>query len=190
MKNESRRPEKGRSTLLFPDDYTVIDIETTGLSPYRDAIIELSAIRVKNNEVAESFTSLVNPGFHVSSFISSLTGITDDMLVSAPSIEKVLPLFMDFVGESHIVGHNVNFDINFIYENSMRILARPFRNSFTDTMRISKMVLGKLQHHRLSDISKHYCISYEGAHRALADCMITQQCFLRLRDDYTGMKSF
>ena len=184
MKSENKRPEKGRSTLLFPDDYTVIDIETTGLSPCRDAIIELSAIRVEGNEVSDSFTSLVNPGFHVSSFISSLTGITDDMLVSSPVISEALPLFLDFVGESHIVGHNVNFDINFIYDNSLRILSKPFSNSFTDTMRLSRLLLD-LPHNTLSDLSGYYCVSYEGAHRALTDCTITRECFRRLREDAT-----
>ncbi len=108
------------------------------------------------------------------------------MLLSALPIESVLPRFLDYVGSSHIVGHNVNFDINFIYDNSVRLFASPFSNDFTDTMRLSRAVLGTLPHHRLSDLSSHYGVSYEGAHRALQDCRITHECFLRLRDDITS----
>ncbi len=186
MERGNGRCAKGASTLLFPSDYVVIDIETTGLSPYSDAIIELSALKVEGYSVTSSFSSLVNPLFRISPFITQLTGITNGMLLSALPIESVLPRFLDYVGSSHIVGHNVNFDINFIYDNSVRLFASPFSNDFTDTMRLSRAVLGTLPHHRLSDLSAYYGVSYEGAHRALQDCRITHECFLRLRDDITS----
>jgi len=194
MKTRSIRAKKGHNSLSFPKEYVVIDIETTGLSPSHDSIIELSALRIKDYKAVDKFSSLVNPGFKINAFIEQLTGITNEMLHSASYIEDVLPFFIEFVGESHIVGHNVNFDINFIYDTCIKILNKPFCNDFTDTLYLSKKILKNLPHHRLSDLSKYYQIGYEGAHRALVDCQITQQCFIKLYEDiltqYSCLENF
>lgn len=206
MELKNKRSEKGLNSLEFPKDYVVIDIETTGFSPEYDSIIDLSAVKVSNNKITEKFSSLVKPSslcydegdapgidyitdengekcFYVDNFIINLTGITNKMLAEAGVIENVLPEFLDFVGDSHIVGHNVNFDINFIYDESLRFLDKPFKNNFTDTMRISRKLLKDLPHHRLSDLAEHYGIDYEGAHRALVDCQITHDCFEKLYNE-------
>lgn len=114
---KQKRPNKGKSLLVFPDDYTVIDIETTGLDPLFDDIIEIAGIKYRENKEIERFQSLINPGRKIGDFIVELTGITNEMLLDAPSIETVLPRFLEFVGNDTIVGHNVHFDINFIYDN-------------------------------------------------------------------------
>ena len=113
------RENKGQSIIDFTLDYVVIDIETTGFDPYYDAIIELSAIRIINNIQVEHFSSLVKTTKSVSNFITELTGISNDMLSKAPIIKDILPQFYEFIGDSVIVGQNVNFDINFIYDNLM-----------------------------------------------------------------------
>lgn len=190
----TNRAEKGKSLVDFPEDYVVIDIETTGLSPRYDAIIELAAIKVNENIEVDRFSSLVNPGFKIDPFISELTGITNEMLQGAEKIESVLPKFLDFIGNFHLVGHNVNFDINFIYDNSIKILQKPLTNDFTDTMRVSRFVLKNLPHHRLKDLAEFYKINYENAHRALSDCKITQECFLKLQEsilkEYQSFEEF
>ena len=109
------REFKGKSIIDFPSKYVVLDIETTGLDPSYNKIIELSAIRVVNNAEVDSFSSLVKPINPIDDFITGLTGITNDMVLEAPSIEDVLPQFCEFVGGNVIVGHNVNFDI--LYDN-------------------------------------------------------------------------
>ena len=81
----------------FPADYTILDIETTGLSPYKCEIIELSAIKVRNDCIVDKFSSLVKPDRSINSFITGLTGITNDMVESAPDITAVLPEFMKFI---------------------------------------------------------------------------------------------
>ena len=190
----TNRNGKGKSLIDFPKEYAVIDIETTGLSPEYDSIIELSALKVKDNNVVDTFTSLVNPGFKIDSFITELTGITNEMLKDANKIEKVLPDFMSFIGDLHLVGHNVNFDVNFIYDNSIEILNKPLKNNFTDTMRISRRILKELPHHRLMDLANFYNVSYDGAHRALNDCKITHECFIKLQDsilkEYSSLEDF
>lgn len=176
---KTARAGKGNSLLEFPSEYTLIDLETTGLSPEYDSILEVCAMRVRNNKITDTFSSLVKSGsyIYVDEFITSLTGITEDMIVNAPPIEVVFPKFIDFIGDDVVIGHNINFDINFIYDESMRILKKAFSNDFIDTMRISRRLHPDQRHHRLSDLSEKYSISYVGSHRAKKDCEITKDCY-------------
>lgn len=190
------REYKGKSVIDFPDNYVVVDTETTGLDVSYDSIIELSALKIENQNIVDDFSTLVKPAprykynnisgkfdrpEYVCAFITKLTGITNEMLLDAPEIKDVLPDFFRFIGNSVVVGHNVNFDINFLYEASMNVFNLPFTNDFIDTMRISRKLLPELKHHRLSDISEYFGLSYDGAHRALTDCMLTNTCFSSLK---------
>ena len=190
----TNRNNKGKNLITFPKEYAVIDIETTGISPKYDSIIELSALKIKDNSIVDTFTSLVNPGFKIDSFITELTGITNEMLQESNKIEKILPDFLNFIGDSLLVGHNINFDINFIYDNCITLFNKSLQNDFIDTMRISKRILKELPHHKLSDLANFYNISYDGAHRALNDCKITQDCFIKLQDsilkEYSSLDDF
>lgn len=192
MKTE--RINKGKSLISFPTNFTVIDIETTGLSPTFDEIIELAAIRVRDGVITDHFTSLVQPRFEVDKYIEELTGITNDMLSSAPRISSILPQFIDFIGDDILVGHNVNFDINFIYDNSKSISCKILNNDFVDTMRIFKKLHPELEHHRLYDLSTLYKLDYSKAHRSLADCEITHLSYQHLYDEiltkFTDVQEF
>lgn len=175
------RPGKGRSLLIFPQDYTVIDIETTGLDPQWNEIIELSGLRVRGGEVQASFSSFVKPENEISDFITQLTGITNDDVADAPVIGDVLPSFLDFIGSDVIVGHNVHFDVNFIYDAAANCCDRTVSNDIVDTMRIARHVLPKLQHHRLADVAAALGVDQAGAHRALVDCQTTHAVLQALR---------
>lgn len=175
------REYKGNSLLLFPTTYVVVDIETTGLDPSCDEIIEIAAVKVQNGEETGQFQSLVNPHFEIDEFIQELTGITNPMLESAPSIESVLPKFLEFVGAEIIVGHNVNFDINFVYDCAENLNLNPFCNDFVDTMRISRKLYKDLKHHTLAALSTSLNVGESVEHRALSDCIQTQQCFEIMR---------
>ncbi len=167
------REYKGCSKIDLINDYVVLDIETTGLDPIFDEIIEIGAIKIKNGIVVDSFSQLVKPSTPVSQFISELTGITNDMLKSAPTINEVLPKFIEFVSDMQIVGHNVNFDINFIYDNSIQISNKPFKNDFIDTLRLSRKLFKELKNHKLTTICDF--LKFDGIehHRALSDCDAT-----------------
>ena len=119
------------------ENYTVVDIETTGLSPQKDDIIELSALKVRDNKVVEEFSTLLKSLKGVNSFISGLTGITNSMLNNAPIIEDVLPEFLAFIGNDIILGHNVNFDMRFIKAKTQLVLNKMVENSIMDTMILS-----------------------------------------------------
>lgn len=183
--NDSKniRINKGNSLISLVKDYVVFDIETTGLDARVDDIIEISAIKVMDDKIVDTFSSLVKPRVLISSFITSLTGITNEMVDTSPSIKEVLPLFLDFIGDFVLLGHNVNFDINFVYDNLVAMgISDGLKNDFVDTMRISRRILKNLNRHRLKDLAEYYKISYEGAHRSLVDCEITYNVYLKLKE--------
>lgn len=189
----NKRINKGKSLIAFPESYVVIDIETTGLSPEYDSIIEVGAIRYSAGEIVEQFSSLVKPdcvysdGKYINSYIEELTGITNEMLKSAPSAEVILPKYYEFIGDSLIVGHNVNFDINFLYDNFDHYINKTFSNNFIDTMRISKNLHPEASHHRLCDLLLNYSISQSDAHRVLADCQSAHSVLLSLANDAAAL---
>lgn len=175
------RTEKGKSMLDLLDSYIVIDLETTGLDPLYDSIIELAAIRFERGCIVEQFSTLVNPGYKINEFITELTGITNEMLATAPHLEAVLPSFIDFVGADIILGHNVNFDINFLYTACERQLAKPFCNDFIDTMRFSRRLFPAERHHRLIDLVQRFGIGDKEEHRALTDALQTHECYCYMK---------
>jgi len=174
------RENKGKSQIAFIDDYVVLDLETTGLDPTYDEIIEISAIKFSNGEKISEFTTLVKPENKIDEYITQLTGITNEMVKDAPKIEKVLPDLMKFLSDSVIIAHNANFDINFLYDNHMLCFNEPFSNDFIDTMRISRRLFRDIRH-RLVDLAKEFKISADVQHRAMADCEITQQVYEYMR---------
>ena len=138
LKKKKNIRKKGKSLLEFLTDYTVIDIETTGLYSEFDEILELSAVKYRNNKMIDKFTTLVRPEEEIDEYITDLTGITNEMVANAPSIEEALPKYLDFIGTDIVVGHNVNFDINFIYDNNLAYFEKIFTNNYVDTLRIAR----------------------------------------------------
>lgn len=187
------RPGKGESRICLPKDYTVVDTETTGLSTDTCGLIEVSALRVRNSKVQDTFSTLIRPPWrevqrngewtegYVDDFIQGLTGITNEMLEDAPLPEEALPLVEEFLGDDLLLGHNVGFDMAFLYDSFEKYLSRPCKNDSLDHLRISRKLLPELAHHRLGDVAAALGVPYEGAHRALADCWITYGCYEKLR---------
>ena len=165
----------------FPDNYTVIDIETTGLSCEKNEIIELSALKIRNNKVVDEFTSLVKPGGHINSFIRGLTGISDELVKDANDITKVLPDFISFIEDDTILGHNVKFDLRFIKHNLKKHFQKDFNNTAVDTLKVSRKYCTELTSHRLQVLAEYFNISTKGHHRALKDCEITNDVYHNIK---------
>ena len=175
------RIDKGRSLVCLPKDCTVIDLETTGLSPRCDEIIELAAIKVRDGEIRDSFQQLVKPKDGISDFISSITNITNEMVADAPSIESALLGYLNFIGSDIVVGHNVCFDVNFLFDNCASIFGSAFTNNYINTVRVAKRLVD-LPHYKLSDLCAYFGINRENAHRALADCQMTYALVGKLKE--------
>lgn len=175
------RSGKGKSEILFPLDYVVLDLETTGFSAQYDEIIEVSCLRVRNSIVVDKYSSFVKPESAIDEYITELTGITNEAVSDAPSISSVLPSVVDFIDSDIIVGQNVSFDINFLYDVCSSLLGITFSNDYVDTMRMSRKLYPELNHHRLIDIVQHLNIEHSDFHRSLNDCNMAQKCFEAMR---------
>lgn len=164
-------------SMLFSyvPSYVLFDLETTGLSPEKDAVIELSALKVADGTVIDEFSTLVNPEIHIPYSASSVNGITDAMVKDAPVMETALKDFMAFAGNSVLAGHNIKyFDLKFIQRDAAGYFGKDVTNDYVDTLYLAQRYLPELESHSLESLSYHYDISYEGAHRALTDCHINK----------------
>lgn len=180
------REFKGLSKIKLTDNYVVLDIETTGLDSDFDEIIEIGALKVVGGKIVDIFNELVKPNACISDFISNLTGITNEMLVDARQIDEVLPRFIQFAKNMVIVGHNINFDINFIYDNTIKVLDIPFSNDYIDTLRLSRKVFKDLENHKLSTICDYLNIAAEIKHRAIADCDMTYRLYEYIKQKFNN----
>lgn len=180
---KNKRPKKGNSLLVATENFTAIDIETTGVSVLFDHIIEISAIRFRGGKAVDKFDSLVNPECELDEFIVQLTGITDDMVATAPKIENVLSGFLEFIGNDVLVGHNINFDINFIYDECENCGIDVICNNYIDTMRLSRRINKEYPNHKLDTLIWMMGLPGRSLHRALGDCELTAACYLKMIDD-------
>ncbi len=194
-----KRPNKGNSIIAFPSTYCVLDLETTGIYSTWDEIIEIAAIKYQDGKEIGRFQTLMQPsgygnGHFVSAFVTGLTGITDDMLMEAPGPSVVLPAFAEFLGDMLIIGYNVSFDVNFLYDAFVTYLNRPLNNDFIDCMRIARRLYPELEHHRLCDITEKIGVINSRAHRAMSDVEATQACYIlmseEVKDRYGDQESF
>ncbi|MHA5112883.1 exonuclease domain-containing protein [Oenococcus oeni] len=171
------RKNKGKSLAEFVPDYTLIDIETSDFDPRWSDIYEVSGIKVRNNEVTDKFTSLIKPeGFSgVPSFITGLTGITTEMILDQGRKEsEALRSFFNFISDDIVVGHNVNFDINFLYDKG----GENFSNNFIDTLRIARHTWPEEKQNRLEDLRIRIGKpKNDTPHRGLSDSLMTKLVF-------------
>ena len=174
----------GRKLNKYISDYVVFDLETTGTSCQSDEVIEISAVKVKNGEVVEEYSTLVNPGMPIPFWATDVNGITDEMVADAPTFDEALNGFLEFAGDMILVGHNIHtFDMKFVCRDAMKYFGRTIGNDYIDTLPLARMYLPELDHHTLSDLAYHYGIDSDGAHRALYDCRMNQQIFEKLGEE-------
>jgi DNA polymerase-3 subunit epsilon len=154
--------------------FCIIDLETTGGSPADSAITEIGGCKVKRGEVTGTFHTLVNPGQPVPAFVRLLTGITDDLVCDAPSIEAVLPSLLEFVRDTVIVAHNARFDVSFLNAALDRAAYPLLDNRVVDTALLARKVLGgEVHNHKLSTLADHLRCAHKPRHRAFADVLAT-----------------
>ena len=160
------------------DTYIVFDIETTGFSSIRDRIIEIGAVKVENGQIVDKFSTFVNPERPIPFEITNLTSITDEMVLDAPTIEVVLPQFLEFIGEGTLVAHNAGFDVGFIEQNC-RVLGLEQEFTAVDTVALARVLLPTLSKYKLNLVAKALGISLENHHRAVDDAGATAEIFVK-----------
>lgn len=164
------------------ENYVCVDLETTGLNPKTDKIIEIGAVRVENGVRTEVFETFVNPACILPPKITELTGITDEELKSAPDIADVLPDFVAFLREDVLLGHSVLFDYSFIKKTAVNNRIK-FERMGIDTLKIARCFLPELESRSLDFLCGHYAIPHK-AHRALADAEATCLLYDRLWESF------
>lgn len=157
--------------------YTVIDIETTGLSKNYHQITEIAAAKVRAGEIIEQYQTLVNPQVRIPSFITALTGITNEMVQDAPKIAQALPDFQNFLGKDIFVAHNATFDYGFLDYNLRLHQGQNLLNQRLCTKKLANRLLPELERKRLQDLCQYFNINNQQAHRALGDVQATTQVF-------------
>ena len=170
--------QKGTLINKYTPNYVIFDLETTGISPNYDEVIEISALKVKGGEVVDEFNTLVNPGRKIPFGATKVNGITNAMVAEAPAFSHVLAEFLDFAEGLVLVGHNIaRFDMKFIWRDAEQYFGEIPQNNYVDTLQVARKHLPKMDHHRLVDLAEYYGISSEGAHRALNDCYMNQKVY-------------
>ena len=169
----------GTGDRSFDDEFVAFDLETTGLSSLTDTIIEIGAVVFKQGREIDRFQTFVDPGRKLDKKIIDLTGITDAMLVGAPTIAQVLPKFLEFVNGRPLVAHNADFDVGFVRAAAEK-LGLPFDPTSVDTLILSQNLLSHLNKFKLNIVADHLSLPEFNHHRAADDSMTCGLIFDRL----------
>lgn len=164
--------------LIDKETFVCIDCETTGLDADKDHIIEVAAMRFNEHEVFAEFDSLVNPECVIPETSIAIHHITQEMVMSKPTIVQILPDLLDLIGRHIIIGHSIKFDIEIIAKAADRfgIPHRLRENRFLDTLRMARLY-GESPINSLEQLRQHFNIQYEGVHRAMSDVIVNREVF-------------
>ena len=173
--------------ILVPnvDSYVVFDFETTGMNPSVNRIIEVGAVKVIDNNIVDSFSQLINPMQYITARISRVVNITNCMVEDSPTIEYVLPKFLEFIGDFPLVAHNARFDMGFLISNAHR-LGYEINNNVLDTLLLSRKFNKDCAKHNLNYLTKHFNIKLDHAHRAYYDALATCSLYKIIQSRYNN----
>lgn len=187
--------KKGNRLREFVSDYTLFDLETTDKNIYHAKIIEIAAVKVRDNNIVDKFETLVNPQIHIPEDATHINGITDDMVANSPLISDVLPQFIDFIGDDILIGHNINaYDLNIIYDLAFDLLGMNVSNDFIDTLDLVHCLDDlELPNYEMGTLCNHFNVINSNAHRALPDVIANHECYQKMKiyniGDYKFFKS-
>lgn len=161
-------------------DYIALDLETSGLNPSSDKIIEIGMAKVLDGAVTDTYSMLLNPKERLSPRITQLTGITDDMVSTQPVIADILEDIVAFIGEMPLLGHNIIFDYSFLKKACVNQNIS-FEKMGIDTLKIARRLLPEVEHKNLDCLCAHFHINPGNSHRALDDALSAHQLYCRLQ---------
>lgn len=167
------------------EEFVALDLETTGLDPERDAIVELAAVHFRQGEVVAKYSRLVNPGFPLPLRIQKLTGLTDEELQGAFEFADLWPELQEFIADLPLVGHNLSFDLAFLAKAAGW---QPLGPVF-DTRRLCRIFYPTLTGYSLSQLARHFSLPLENEHRAEPDALRSGMLFLKIKERAARMKA-
>ena len=167
---------------LLEDTFVVFDVETTGLSPRKDKLIEIGAVKICNGKIIDRFNELINPEIAIPIKITSITHITNEMVKNCQSDEVVVKKFLKFVSDCPVVAHNAKFDVSFIKVACFKYRLGPFKNDVIDTMEIARILHPEWMNHKLETLTNNLDVKFDNDkhHRALYDAEGTALAFYKI----------
>jgi DNA polymerase III epsilon subunit family exonuclease len=173
--------DDAESRLLSESDFVVVDLETTGAKTPPGRIMEIGAYRVRDGRVHAEFQTLVNPEAPIPPFIARLTGITEEMVRSAPLFSEIVADWLDFADDAVLVAHNSHFDVRVLNHEIGRVFPGcRMINSHICTVKLSRSCVPGLVNYQLSTLAEHFSIPHPNRHRAPADALATAELFIRM----------
>ena len=164
--------------------YTVLDLETTGLTIQRNGITEIAAVKFDGKHIVDRFQTLVHPGRTIPQGIERLTWITNDMVANAPKITEVIPEFKQFLWDDPIVWHNVRFDFGFLDFYTYKITWEHLENELICTMKLARKLLPDLDNKKLCTVCDYFWVINDQAHRAMSDTLATTEVFQHFLEEF------
>ena len=161
-------------------EFSVLDVETTGLSARENHVIEIGIVKIKNLKIASKFQSFVNPGCKIPYFITQFTGITDEDIIDAPFFSELADKIENVIGDSVISAHNISFDDSFLKYEFFRTGREPLSNHKICTLKIARRLFPSLKSKSLSSITQYLRLKNSNAHRALADAEVTARALIKM----------
>lgn len=174
--------KKGEQTKM-EDSYIALDLETTGLRPKYDSILEIGAVKVEGGEVTGTYETFIDNGTEIPPQITELTGITQAMTAGSPPLREAVEGFLSFAGDGILLGHNILFDYSFMKRSVLK-LGGAFERKGIDTLAISRLCLPQLPGRSLGQMAAHYGIEQERSHRALDDALTAARLYERLKEEF------
>ncbi len=161
-------------------DYCIVDVETTGLSPRHNGVIEIGLVRVSGLKIIDTYSSFINPGKDIPYFITQLTGITNEDVYDAPFFEDIADEITEFIGSNILAAHNLSFDSSFLKKEFIYCGKEPLNNLGLCTLKLSRRIYPMLRSKSLGVVCKHLGLKNSGAHRALSDSEVTAKLLIKL----------
>lgn len=181
VNDEAVKITKGESDKMLADaTYVVFDIETTGLSVVYDTLIEIAGVKIKNGAQIAEFQSFVNPMKEISEFTTNLTGITNSMVRTAPTLESVLRAFKEFSKDTILVAHNADFDLSHLYYNYQNLGISTQIQPSIDTLILAKVLYPDRSRYGLDQLCRFLKVPLNDHHRAINDAKALTEVFLHM----------
>ena len=162
-------------------EYVVVDLETTGLDPYKGCeIIEIGVTEINNNEIGRNYSRLIKPNGIIPSLITDITNISNEMVENEKSLEEVLPKFRQYIGDKTVIAHNAKFDLKFLNYYLDKMGLEPINNYICTLELLKQNKEYKGKNKKLETACEYYNIENKNAHRADSDTLATAKLFLIL----------
>ncbi len=165
---------------MYNQNFVAFDVETTGLSVVDNEIIEIGLVKFENGKLVKEYSQFLRPHQRISEYVINMTGITNDMVSTAPRFEEVVDEITDFIGDSFLVGHNISFDLGMLNSALERCQKAPVNNQHIDTLDLIALLLPTERSYKLGHLAKHFDIAEENVHRAKDDALMTSNLYLKL----------